>query len=108
MSFNNFLSTSKNRDVSLAYAESASGRTDIVGILFKMVIHPSVSSARFSSTREISYYNTEEEILFSMHTVFRIDEITKMDNNNSLYQVNLKLTADDDQQLRTLIKRMQK
>jgi len=41
-----------------------------------------------------------------MHTIFRIDEITNIDNNSSLYQVELKLTADDGQQLRTLTERI--
>jgi tetratricopeptide (TPR) repeat protein len=102
MSFNNFLSTSKNQNVSLHFAESASENSNTVGILFKMTIDPSVSSAAFAFIREVSYFQTEEEILFSMHTVFRIDEINKIDNNDSLYQVDLKLTPDDDQQLRTL------
>jgi tetratricopeptide (TPR) repeat protein len=106
ISFNNFLSSSTKREVSLVFAEGASANTDMVGILFKMTIDPSVSSAPFASIREVSYYQTEEEILFSMHTVFRIGEIKKIDNNNSLYQVDLKLTADDDQQLRTLTERI--
>jgi hypothetical protein len=105
MSFNNFLSTSKKRDVSLAFAQGGSEKTDMVGILFEMTIDPSISSASYAAIDEVSYYKTEEEeILFSMHTVFRIGEITRMDKNNPLYQVELKLTADDDEQLRTLTK----
>jgi tetratricopeptide (TPR) repeat protein len=70
-----------------------------------MTIDPSISSAPYAAIDEVSYYKTEEEeILFSMHTVFRIGEITRMDKNNPLYQVELKLTADDDEQLRTLTK----
>ena len=106
MSFNNFLSTSKKREVSLGFAKDALTKTNMVGILFKMTIDPSVSSAPFASIQDVSYFQTEEEILFSMHTVFRIGEINKIDNNNSLYQVDLKLTADDDQQLRTLTERI--
>jgi len=106
MSFNNFLSTSTKREVSLVFAESALTKTNMVGILFKMTIDPSVSSAPFASIGEVSYYKTEEEILFSMHTVFRIGEIKKIDNNNSLYQLDLTLTADDDQQLRILTERI--
>jgi hypothetical protein len=67
-----------------------------------MTVDPSVSSAPFASIREVSDFPTEEEILFSMHTVFRIDEITEIGNNSSLYQVDLALTADDDQELRIL------
>ena len=37
-----------------------------------------------------------------MHTVFRVGEITKLCQGTSLYQVDLQLTADDDQELRIL------
>jgi tetratricopeptide (TPR) repeat protein len=106
MSFNNFLSTSTKREVSLVFAKDALTKTNMVGVLFKMAIDPSVSSAPFASIRDFSFFQTEAEILFSMHTVFRIGEIKKMDNNHSLYQVDLKLTADDDQELRTLTERI--
>ena len=106
MSFNNFLSTSTKRDVSLGFAKGALGKTDMVGILFQMTINPSVSSAPFAAIREVSYFQTEEEILFSMHTVFRIGEIKQIDSNNPLYQVELQLTSDDDPQLRALTERI--
>jgi tetratricopeptide (TPR) repeat protein len=102
MSFNNFLSTSKERDVSLGFAKSVLGKTDTVGILFQMSIDPSVSSTPFASIKEISQFQIEEEILFSMHTVFRIGEIRQINKNNSVYEVELKLTSDDDRQLRIL------
>jgi tetratricopeptide (TPR) repeat protein len=102
MSFNNFLSTSKVRELSFLFTESALGKNDTVGILFIITVNPLVSSTPFAAIRDVSYFNTEEEILFSMHTVFRIGEITRMDKNNPLYQVELKLTADDDEQLRIL------
>jgi len=108
MSFNNFLSTSKKEKVALDFAKNASTKINMIGILFKMSIDPSVSSAPFASIKKVSYYKTEKEILFSMHTVFRIGEINKIDNNNLLYQVNLQFTADDDQQLRTLSERIRK
>jgi len=106
MSFNNFLSTSTQQEVSLGFAKIALTKTDMVGILFKMTIDPLVSSAPFASIREFSYFETEEEILFSMHTIFRIGEINKMDNNKLLYQVDLRFTADDDQQLHILTERI--
>jgi hypothetical protein len=107
MSFNNFLSTSKKREVSLGFAVGGLGETGMVGILFEMSIDPSISSTSFAAIDEVSYYEAEEEeILFSMHTVFRIGEINRMDKNKPLYLVELKLTADDDEQLRILTERM--
>jgi tetratricopeptide (TPR) repeat protein len=102
ISFNNFLSTNKNRDPSLRFAKGALEKTNTVGILFKMSIDPSISSASFASIREVSYFQKEEEILFSIHSVFRIGNITKIDDDNPLYQVDLTLIANDDQQLQTL------
>ena len=103
MSFNNFLSTSKDRDVSLMFAESNQSKPDFVGILFVMTIDPYILSTPFASVNNVSYFQDEEdEILFSMHTVFRIHEIKQMGENNRLWQVDLTLTSDNDQQLREL------
>jgi tetratricopeptide (TPR) repeat protein len=106
MSFNNFLSTSKAQDISLGFAIGALSKTGMVGILFQMTIDPSVSSAPFAFIDDVSYFQTEEEILFSIHTVFRIGDIKQIDKNNPLYQVDLTLTSDDDPQLRILTERI--
>ncbi|CAF0820088.1 unnamed protein product [Adineta steineri] len=106
MSFNNFLSTSTNKEVSFEFAECASTTTDTVGILFIMSIDPCLKSTPYASIKEMSYFKEEEEILFSMHTVFRVVAIKPMDNENQLYQVNLQLTSDSDQQLRLLTDRI--
>ncbi|CAF0891276.1 unnamed protein product [Adineta steineri] len=108
LSFNNFLSTSRNRDVSLLFAPQATTNPDHVGILFVMSITPTHSTTPFASIADISYFHTEDEVLFSMHTIFRIEDIKSMDGNNHLYQVNLTLTSDNDQDLRTLTDQIRK
>ncbi|CAF3531226.1 unnamed protein product [Adineta steineri] len=102
ISFNNFLSTSKDKEVSLNFALCALTNPDTVGILFVMSIDPCIKSTPFASIKEMSYFNEEDETLFSMHTVFRVGVMKQMDNENQLYQVELQLTSDDDQQLRVL------
>ncbi|CAF1597032.1 unnamed protein product, partial [Adineta steineri] len=107
MSFNNFLSTSKDKEISIGYADTASTVPDKVGVLFIMSIDPCIKSTPFASIEKESYYKEEEEeILFSMHTVFRVGTIKQMDNNDQLYQVELQLTSDGDQQLRELTDRI--
>ncbi|CAF1484611.1 unnamed protein product, partial [Adineta steineri] len=106
MSFNNFLSTSKDKEVSLDFAGRASIEPNKVGIFFIMSIDPCIESTPFASIKEVSYFKEEEEILFSMHTVFRVSAIKQMDNKNQLYQVELELTSDDDKQLRSLTDRI--
>ncbi|CAF1014512.1 unnamed protein product [Adineta steineri] len=102
ISFNNFLSTSKDRDVSYVLAESNQVNPDLVGILFVMKVDPSQSTSPFASIAGISKFQEEDEVLFSMHSVFRIQDIKQMDENSRLYEVNLALTSDNDPQLSRL------
>ncbi|CAF3749177.1 unnamed protein product [Rotaria sp. Silwood1] len=107
MSFNNFLSTSKNRKVPQQFATDALKTPDTIGILFNMTIDPTISSsAPFALLDNVSYFSNEEEILFSMNTVFRIGEIKQFDNNERLWLVELTLTNDNDPQLAILTARM--
>ncbi|CAF1548073.1 unnamed protein product [Adineta ricciae] len=108
ISFNNFLSTSNNEKVSLSFAQNASTEPNKVGILFIMFIAPSIKSTPFASIKAVSYFKEEEEILFSMHTVFRVNTIKQIDSKSQLYQVELQLTSDDDPQLRLLTDRIRK
>ncbi len=106
LSFNNFLSTSQNRDVSLKFAQRTMSTSILVGVLFVMNIDALASATPFANVRNVSYYQGEEEILFSMHSVFRIEQVKQIDKNDRLWQVNLTLTGDNDPQLHALTKRM--
>jgi tetratricopeptide (TPR) repeat protein len=106
ISFNNFLSTSKNRSLSLLLADGNQANPVLVGILFVMTIDPSTSSASFASVNAVSQFGEEDEVLFSMHTVFRIGDITPMDKNYRLFQVELTLTNDNDASLCRLMDRI--
>ncbi|CAF1185217.1 unnamed protein product [Rotaria sp. Silwood1] len=110
LSFNNFLSTSKDKHVALAFAPSTSHKDkDIVGVLFKMTINPSkisTSSTPFALINDCSNFSEEQEILFSMHTVFRVGEIQQTANNRYLWEVQLTLTDVNDPQLAALTKRI--
>ncbi|CAF1158658.1 unnamed protein product [Adineta steineri] len=102
ISFNNFLSTSTARNVSLGFAQNAITNPDQIGVLFIMKINPEQSTTAFASIAGISKFQEEDEVLFSMHSVFRIRDIKQMDGNNRLYEVNLILTADNDPELSRL------
>ncbi len=107
LSFNCFLSTSKDRNVSLDFAQRATTNADMVGVLFVMTINPAQSTTPFASVIEVGCYaGDEDEVLFSMHTVFRIDNITPMGENHRLFRVELTLTSDNDEDLRRLTDRI--
>ncbi|CAF2113998.1 unnamed protein product [Rotaria magnacalcarata] len=79
MSFNNFLSTSLERQVSFGFAESIAINTDLksMGILFAMTIDQAIyetSLVPFVNVKNVgSFGGKEEEIRFSTHSIFLID-----------------------------------
>ena len=107
ISFNSFLSTSKERSVSLSFAQGTSKRSDMIGILFVITIDPTIASTPFADIQVASYFQAEAEILFSMHSIFRIRQINSMDKSGQLFEVQLALTADNDEQLRRLTSRFE-
>ncbi|CAF1362822.1 unnamed protein product, partial [Adineta ricciae] len=108
LSFNNFLSASEKREKSLEFTSLALGDPDKMGILFVITIDPNIFTTPFASVGDLGYFKDKAEILFSMHSVFRIGTVKPMSDKNNLYcEVQLQLTADDDPQLRVLTERME-
>ena len=104
--FDNFLSTSADHDVSLMFARSARDDSNQVGVLFRMNLEGSANSIRspLACLTDASFYPDEQEILFSMHTIFRVIDIRDVDTR--LWLVELDLTIDEDEQLSELLKQL--
>ena len=102
ISFNNFLSTSRNRHVSLMFARGTSEDPDKSAVLFVMTIDPSRTKVPFAYIADESNHKDEEEVLFSMHTIFRIGDIKPFDEDDRIIQIELTLTSDDDRDVRRL------
>ncbi|CAF3937546.1 unnamed protein product [Rotaria sp. Silwood1] len=66
----------------------------------------SAATTPFALIDEYSAIENEKEILFSMHTVFRVDDIKQAVSNSRLWEVQLTLTGDSDPQLATLTERI--
>ncbi|CAF1386644.1 unnamed protein product [Adineta ricciae] len=108
LSFNNFLSTSIKQEKSLEFTYNALGDPDKVCVLFVITIDPNIATTPFASIGDFSHFKDEAEILFSMHSVFRVRTIRQVGDKNKLYrEVQLQLTADDDPQLRVLTDRIE-
>ena len=111
ISFNSFLSTTEDTKVSFRFARTAVEQSNLIGIHFVMTIDPNISTTPFAHVRNISFYkddHDESEILFSMHSVFRIGQIKRLTNENNIWQVDLTLTSNDDQQLKALTQSIRK
>ena len=103
IAFNNFLSTSRAREVSVGFAlNSLQKNPTMAGILYVMEINQLKATTAFASIESVSSMKEEDEVLFSMNSIFRIGEIIRTKEHERLFQVNLTLTNDDDKGLREL------
>ncbi|CAF1335549.1 unnamed protein product [Rotaria sordida] len=99
ISFSEFLSTSKNRELAEIYVQR--GFDDMQSILFEIELNYTIqSSTPFADISEQSQFDLEEEILLSMGSVFRIQSLTLTSDNN--WNIKLMQTSDEDQQLKLL------
>jgi tetratricopeptide (TPR) repeat protein len=101
LSFNSFLSTTAVENVAKSFVVGID-ENDIlvVGVIFEIDVDTSMkTSSPFASIDHLSIIN-EAENLFSMSTVFRIDEVKQFEDG--FWHVQLTMTTDDDKQLRQL------
>lgn len=106
LSFNSFLSTSVDLDVSKMYCPISAPDPNVTAVLFKIEIDPTLTCAPFAFLGEETNFSDEQEVLFSMHSVFRIVEVRELENG--LWQVELLLTSDDDKELKQLTEYIRK
>ncbi|CAF1371983.1 unnamed protein product [Adineta steineri] len=105
ISCNNFLITTTDKNVSLVYACSARDNHGLVGVIFQINIDQ--SQAIFTPLDKIDYYSeSTKEILFTINTIFRIHNIHQIENG--LWEIQLTLTTDDDEQLKNIKRLMEK
>ncbi|CAF4160094.1 unnamed protein product [Rotaria sp. Silwood2] len=112
LAFNCFLSTSTEKDVSMEFIKGNLCKYEQnVGVLFIMTIDQSKissSSTPFALIDKYSAIPTENEVLFSMHTVFRLGEMEQSTKDKRLWEVQLTITDDNDPQLADLVTYMKK
>ncbi|CAF4051043.1 unnamed protein product [Rotaria magnacalcarata] len=80
-------------------SDSLCKNTDNVGVIFLMTIDRSKTLTAinpFATIHEHSTIPSEQEILFTMHTIFRVVEIKPMAKNSHLWEVQLTITDDND------------
>ncbi|CAF1281675.1 unnamed protein product [Didymodactylos carnosus] len=105
VSYNNFLSTTEERDVAVGFIRRKLQSDQAkIGVLFVMEIDPSLESVPYANITELSYSEHEKEILFATHTVFRVRQMKQtQEGDMKIWQIHLTLTsATDDQNLSKL------
>lgn len=101
LSFNNFFLANGNHDISLHFAQHSLDKVNVVPVIFEIHIPSSSNSTPFASLDGIGYFLTETEILFPMHSIFRIQNIECMENQ--IWNIRLEMINDRDSDLCSLI-----
>ncbi|CAF1271939.1 unnamed protein product [Didymodactylos carnosus] len=107
LSINSFLSTSLRRNIALHFAlQSSVDRADVTPILFEMKVDTKKSPKPFHNISQYSAFETEQEILFSVGTVFHIESVQKM--KDGVWVVKLILDGEEDKELKELTELLRK
>ena len=103
MAFNNFLSTSRSREISINFARQPN--SDLIAVLFVMKIDPQLCEQAGISFVDVKdegcFKDDEEEILFATHSIFRIQRMNMMKESkrDPMWEVHLTLVGENDQEM---------
>ncbi|CAF1541544.1 unnamed protein product, partial [Didymodactylos carnosus] len=101
ISMNTFISTTCEKAVASIHAGDGSFSPILESILFEIQINTSIDTKPYGNIKELSVMNDEDEILFSMGTIFRIKSVEKA-TDTGIWSVKLLLNSESDEQLKVL------
>ena len=101
--FSRFLLTNKNRQICLESLRSTQRQSDSINVLYIMNVNTSQSSVPCASLEKFSTSSNNNEVLFSMHTVFHVDRIEQSKAQSDLFEVHLTLVNAPHDDLRIQI-----
>ncbi|CAF2840151.1 unnamed protein product [Rotaria sp. Silwood2] len=105
ISINSFLSTTTDSAIAMIYAGNDANHPDIVSVLFQITIDLNMidknSERPFADVKEHTYFISEDEILFSMSTIFRIETVETTSDNN-MWTVKLTFIHEDNAPMKQL------
>lgn len=92
ISISTFFSTTVSLQIALVFANATPTDDESLSVLFCVETNPIPSNERpYGNISQLSRYKDEEEVLFAMGSLFRIQTIEPLDRTNSLPVIYLKL-----------------
>jgi hypothetical protein len=86
ISINTFFSTTTSLQVALTFANASTYNQDFLPIVFCIETNPHVQHKRpYANISRFSIYADEEEVLFAMGSLFRVERLDRMDNIPIIY-----------------------
>ena len=97
IAFDNFLSTSLKEKVARGYAIGSKEDTKTERVLLRITINPGELQRPFADITHLSEFRMEDEILFSVGTVFRITDVAEQKDSDGIWLVELTSISDNDE-----------
>jgi tetratricopeptide (TPR) repeat protein len=105
ISINSFLSTSLNRQQARIFHYSNELIDGMEQVFFEIDADPRLETMKaFSQITSLSFFPGEEEVLFMIGSIFRLDQIER--DHEGFWNIRMKLCSDNDHQLQTLFQYM--
>lgn len=105
ISINSFLSCTTDSDVAIVYAGDSTNHHHIASALFKIIVDLDAiktdDEQPFANVKEHSFFKFEDEVLFSMSTIFHIESI-EMIPNSHIWRIQLTFVKNDNPQMKEL------
>ena len=106
VSINTFFSTTRSSDSAVSFSQEGNVLPPLESVLFQIEVNEKISDTpAFADISALSSMSQEEEILFTMNTVFRLVAVESLD---TLSVVSLVLTDASEQRLKGLLGQLQK
>ena len=101
LSFNNFILLNPDYQASLDEARRALAYANVIGLLFRIEVGSAPASTPFASLMNLTNSPEREKcFLFSMHSVFRINEVKEIEDQ--VWEISLNLMETNDKQMACL------
>ncbi|CAF0977592.1 unnamed protein product [Didymodactylos carnosus] len=101
ISFHQFLSCTRNRNTALVYALNRFAHLSNESVLFEIIIDTNIKTKPFLNIERYSYYKTENEILFTVGTIFEIMSVEQQ-ATSGLWIIKLLLSEKVDKDMEQL------
>ena len=99
VSFNTFFSTSLSLDIALMFAgnSTAEGSALDMPVLFCIEVDSSIENTRpYANIHLYSVNEDEDEVLFSIGSVFRVEKVENLSNNEAVEVIYLTMVDEND------------
>ena len=103
ISVNSFFSTSNDRTIALFLLGDSSVAIDLERVLFEIDADPKkIISKSFADIRDQSEFPDESEILFMLGSIFRLESVSRNDDN-TVWIIRMTLCSDDEHELKQVL-----